>query len=264
VQHPTAVLDEAPHRVGARAVRPQVLGRREALLDAAIEAGQGTHLVGSLSDRAVTHRQQHEYRDAEVDEHPEADAPVEEGEHPEHAGDQQDAADRLGHDLREEVRHRRHVAVDALDQLARCVRAVELVVEPEHVARHPQTQLVGGAPRRDRREAGHDDTDELRRHRDREEDEGQADERRRRRAIGGLVNDRPHHQRPGERQRRTHRQERAEDGPTAGVGPEQGDEGAPARRRCSGHQEIVVPERSFRRTGFGPLATGPVSSWAAS
>ena len=62
----------------------------------------------------------------------------------------------------EEVGHRRDVAVDALDQLARRVRPVELVVEAEHVAGHAQAQLVRGAPRGDRRVAGDDDADRLR------------------------------------------------------------------------------------------------------
>ncbi len=46
---PRAVLDEAPHGVHAGAVGAQVLGRREALLDAAVEAGVGAHLVGRLA-----------------------------------------------------------------------------------------------------------------------------------------------------------------------------------------------------------------------
>ena len=56
--------------------------------------------------------------------------------------DQQRGADGLRDDLAEEVRHRRDVAVDALDQLAGRVAAVELVVEAEHVAGHAQPQLV--------------------------------------------------------------------------------------------------------------------------
>ena len=78
---------------------------------------------------------------------------------------EQHPADGLRDDLAEEVGHRRDVAVDALDQLAGRVAAVELVVEAEHVAGHAQAQLVRRAPRGDRGEADDDDGDDLGRRR---------------------------------------------------------------------------------------------------
>ena len=64
-------------------------------------------------------------------------------------------------------------------------RAVELVVEAEHVAGHPQPQLVRRAPRRDGGVADDDDADRLRRDGDGEEDEGER--RRTSRVLGPSV-----------------------------------------------------------------------------
>ena len=158
----------------------------------------------------------------------------------------------------EEVRHRRDVAVDALDQLARRVGAVELVVEAEDVAGHPQPQLVGGAPRRDRRVAGDDDADHLRRRRRWRGTPGRAPTNvavRRPSVAWSTIA--PHDERAGQRQRRAGAEERAEDGPTPGVGPEQGDQGAPARRRSVGTGASLPPERPFApRLGFARPSAG--------
>ena len=43
-----AVLDESPHRMAAGAVRTQVLGRGQPLLDPAVEPGVRTHLVATI------------------------------------------------------------------------------------------------------------------------------------------------------------------------------------------------------------------------
>ena len=148
---------------------------------------------------------------------------------------EQGAADGLGDDLAEEVGHRRDVAVDALDQLAGRVAAVELVVEAEHVAGDPQAQAVRGAPGRDGREAGDGDGEDLGGDGDGQEQQRQLDELGRRAAVGRRVDDGPHDERAGERQRRADRQEHAEDGPTTSVGPQEGDQGAPTRRRRCRH-----------------------------
>ena len=104
--------------------------------------------------------------------------------------------------------------------------------------------------------AGDDDADRLRRHGDGEEHQGEADERRRARTLGGLVDDRAHDQRAGEGQRRAGGQERAEDGPTTSVGPQQGDEGAPARRRCVGTRGVSRPRgRDSGGSAHDPLTT---------
>ena len=113
----------------------------------------------------------------------------------EHPGDEQDAAGGLRDDLAEEVGDRRDVAVDALDQLAGRVAAMELVVEAEHVAGDAQAQLVRRAPRRDRREPDDDDGDDLRGDGDGEERQGEAHELRGAGALGRLVDDAPHDER---------------------------------------------------------------------
>ena len=183
----------------------------------------------------------------------------------EHAGDEEDAADGLRHDLAEEVGHRRDVAVDALDQLAGRVAAVELVVEAEHVAGDAQAQLVRRAPRRDRGEPGDDDGDDLRGHGDGEERQCQAHELGRAGPLRRLVDDGAHDERAGERQRRADREERAEDGPTTGVGPQEGEQGAPTRRGFNRHRAQSPAAPSIQRVGFAsgalrPLATGSVLS----
>ena len=83
--------------------------------------------------------------------------------------------------------------------------------------------------------------------------EGEAHERRRVGAVGGLVDDPPHDERTGQRQRRADAQERAEGGPTLGVGPQEGDQGAPARRGRFRHGSIVPPRPSGCRVGFDTL-----------
>ena len=265
VQHPRAVLDEAPHGVHAGTVGSQVLGRRQAFLDAAVEAGVGAHLVGGLLHGAVAHPHEHGDGHAQVDGHAQAEAPVEHGQHDQHAGDEEDAPGGTRDDAAEEVGHRCDVAVDALDQLAWRVAAVELVVEPEHVAGDAQAELVRRAPRRHRGEPGDDDGDDLGGHGDGEERQCQPHE------LGGagplrrLVHDGAHDERAGERQCRAAREERAENGPTTGVGPQEGEQGAPARRGFNRHPPSLPPRPRSRRVGFVrrallPLATGSVLS----
>ena len=170
---------------------------------------------------------------------PSAEAPVDHVEDAEHAGDQQDAADGLGDDLAEEVGDRRDVAVDALDQLAGRVPAVELVVEAEHVAGDAQAQLVRRAPGGDGREAGDGDGDDLGGDGDGEEQQGQADELGRRAAVGRRSTIRPHDERAGQRQRRAD----ARSAPRT------------AQRRASGRSRA---SRARPRDG-GVVGTRPVS-----
>ena len=190
-------------------------------------------------------------------------------EHDEHPGDQQDAADGLRDDLTEEVGHRRDVAVDALDQLARRVAAVELVVEAEHVAGHAQAQLVRRAPRGDRRVAGDDDGDDLgrrRRWRGTPGRGGRTSPCRRPSVAWSTIA--PHDERAGQRQRRADAQERAEDGPTASVGPQQGEQGAPARRGRRRHGRSLPPERPSPTRWVSPagragrrVCAGTLGAW---
>ena len=175
--------------------------------------------------------------------------------------DEHRGAGSLGDDLAEEVRHRGDVAVDALDQLAGRVGAVELVVETEHVARHRETKVVGRPPRGDGGEPRDDDRDELCAHGDRQEDQREARDLARSRAVGGGVDDAAHHQRTGDRERRPDRHEHAEADPTPHVGSQQRTEGTPTRtghtglrrHRISLAADVAGTSRVFRR----PCPSGP-------
>ena len=71
------VLDEAPDGVHAGAVGPQVLGRREALLDPAVEPGVGAELVGRLAHGAVAAPHHDDDGGGHVHRHAGPEAPVE-------------------------------------------------------------------------------------------------------------------------------------------------------------------------------------------
>ena len=165
------VLDEPPHRVHPGAVGPQVLGRGEALLDAAVEPRVRAHLVRRLAHRPVPHGDDDRDGAGEVHRHADSEPPVEHGEHDEHPADEHHPAGRLRDDLPEELGHRRDVAVDPLDQLAGRVPPVELVVEAEDMPGDAHAQVVRRAPGGDRRLAGDDDGDDLRDDGDGEEDD---------------------------------------------------------------------------------------------
>ena len=68
----------------------------------------------------------------------------------------------------------------------------------------------------------------------------------------------PHDERPGEGQRRAGRQERAEDGPTTSVGPEQGEQGAPRDGEGTGHQDILSARSGRGLRGF--MLSDPVTT----
>ena len=235
------------------AVGAQVLDGGEALLDAAVEPGVRAHLVGRLAHGAVAHAQDEEDRQAEVDEHPEAEPPVEDGQHAEHARQHDRRPGDLGHDLGQEVGHVGDVAVDALDQLARRVLAVELVVEAEDVAGDVEAQPVGDPPRRHRRRPHDDDVEHLGDDGDDEEQDPEADDDRGRRAVGGLVDDAADDQRAGERAGRRRGDERAEDRPPAGIRPDQRRQGAPARRRCLRHACSLAARAGGSAVGFSAI-----------
>ena len=64
-------------------------------------------------------------------------------------------------------------------------------------------------------------------------------------ALGRPVDDLAHDERAGEHQQRAGRDERAEPDPTTSVGPEQGDQGAPAGGgRCRHRPSLLSPVRS--------------------
>ena len=187
---------------------------------------------------------------AEVDEHPDAEPPVEHDQHAEHARQHDRRPGDLGHDLGQEVGHVGDVAVDALDQLARRVLAVELVVESEHVAGDVEAQPVGDPPRRHRRRAHDDDVEHLGDDGDDEEQDAEADDLAGRRAVRGLVDDAADDQRPGEGTGRRRGDERAEARPPAGIRPDQRRQGAPARRRCLRHAMSLAADAASKRGGF--------------
>ena len=197
--------------------------------------------------------------------HTQSEPPVEHEEHDDDPADEHGGARRLGDDRAEEVRHPGDVTVDALDEFSRRVRAMELVVETQHVARHGQAQVVGGPPGRNRRQPGDDDREDLRGDGNRQEQQRQAGDLRTRRALGGEIDDLAHDERTGDEQGGADRHERAETHPTPGVGPQQRAERAPsdtARRGLRGHRgisplrPIASPHISRRAPRTRPRQTG--------
>ncbi len=136
------------------------------------------------------------------------------------------------------------------------------MVEPEHVAGDAQAELVGRAPPVDRRLTGDGDGDQLRAHGDGEEGGGQAGDLARVGALRGAVDDRPHDHGPGEGQGRPHTEQAPEREPAPAVGPEQGQEGAPARGAAVGHRASLPPDPPGAvgglsvRSPIGPTAAG--------
>ena len=189
----------------------------------------------------------HGHRQQRVDQGAQRQAPVDERQHGDHADDQQHRADRTGNHPTEEVAHRGDVAIDTLDQLAGRVAPMELVVEPQHVPGQVQPDLVRGSPRRDGGEPRHDHRDGLRGEGDDQEDQRQPGDLGGGGAGRGVVDDASDDQRAGERQRRAHAQEHAERAPTRRIGAEQGEQGAPVRRRRRGHVSSL-PQQVSRST----------------
>jgi len=77
----------------------------------------------------------------------------------------------------EEPGERAHVAVDALDQLARRVCFVERHIELEAVRGQVETQGVGGFPGNGLAQIGDAERDRLSRHGDAQEEQRHADQR---------------------------------------------------------------------------------------
>ena len=236
-----AVLDEAPGDVRARTVGSQVLGGDEALLDAAVQPAERSHLVGRFTHRPVATTHDDGERRAEVEHETDRQPPVEHGEHDHHAADRQRRSERLGHHEAEELRHRRDVAVDTLDELTRRVPAVELVVETEHMARHVEPQIVRGRPGGGGRPPGDDHREDLRQQGDEEEHGGETTQLARVGTGRGPVDEPTDDERAGEDEHRRGRHQRTEREPAAAVGPQQGTERAPSRL-----SSFVHPAQSHR------------------
>ena len=178
-----AVLDEAPHRVVLGTVGAQVLDGGKPLLDAAVQPGVGAHLVGRLAHGPVAHAQDEERSTSADRRASRSRAASRDEQHGEHARDHDRRPGDLGNDLGQEVGDVGDVAVDALDQLARRVLAVELVVEAEHVASDVEAQPVGDPPRRHRRRAHDDDVEDLSDDGDDEEQDAEVNDLAGRRTI---------------------------------------------------------------------------------
>ena len=226
-QRHRAVLDESPGDVRGGTVRAEILRGDETLLDPAVQPTERAHLVGRLAHGPMPATDHDGERGAEVDHEPDRESPVEHGEHDDHAGDHECGAERLGHDETQELRHRRDVAVDALDQFARRVPPMELVVEPEHVAGHVESKLVGGRPRGGRRPPGDEHGQHLSQSAITRKSAG---ERAQFVAVGAgrrPIDEATDDERTGEHQHRRGGHEQAECGPSGAVGPEERAEGAP-------------------------------------
>ncbi len=240
----------------AGAVGTQVLGRRQAFLDAAVEPAESAHLVGGFRHGAMARANDHHHRRPDIHGHPEAETPVDHRQHDDDAADEHRRAERLGHHATEEVRDGGDVTVDTLDQLARRVGAMELVVEAEDVTGHRESEFVGRPPGRDRREPDDDDGEHLGHDRDGEIEQRELCDLGARGAVGRLVDDPPDDERTGDEQAGTDGDEHAEADPPPCVGPEQRAERAPtsAARRGPGCHRDIVPHRSLRRAPDFPGA----------
>ena len=155
---------------------------------------------------------------ADVRQHPQPEAPVDDGQHADHAPDQQHRTCHLGQDASQQFGDRRDVAVDPLDELTRRVRAMELVVEVEHMTGDADAQRIGRAPRRDGGAARHEHGHDLADHDDREEEHRETAELSDARAVGRDIDDASHDERTRERERRTATDHEPERDPTADVG----------------------------------------------
>jgi mycofactocin precursor len=121
-----------------------------------------------------------------------------------------------------------------------------------------QPQVVRRAPGGDRRLAGDDDSDDLRDDGDGEEDDREMNQFGGVGAFGRPVDDLTYDERAGEHQQRARRDERTESDPTTGVGPEEGDQGAPAgggRRRHGPSLLSPVRSRIMDSDTASPVAT---------
>ena len=244
------LLHEPPHRVAACAVRADVLRGVESLLDAAVEPSERAQFVRRLGDGPLAEQEHQPERDGDVDEHAETDAPVEHADDDDHAEDQQHRTECLRHDARQEVRHRGHVTVDALDQLPRRVSAMELVIETEDVTGHVDAQLIGRPPGADRGRAHHDDLHHLTDDHDREEAECERSQLGGVGPFGRAIHDPPDHERPRQEEQRADADDQRERGPSARMGAQQTHESARILRR--GRRHIPHRPRSITRwaTGF--------------
>ena len=257
-----AVLDETPGDVCARAVRPQVLGRDETLLDAAVQPAERAHLVGRLAHGPMAPAHDDGERRAEVD----------------HESDRRAAsrARRARSTMPPIVSaapsalgttRPRNSDTDVTSPSTRWISspgrvpAVELVVEAEHVARHVEPQVVRGRPGGGGRPPRHDHGEDLRHEGDDQVEPGEAAELAGVGTSGRTVDEPADDERTGEDEYRRCRHQQTEREPTGAVRPQQGAERAPSRLSTVGHALSLTGRDCRRRRRFDIAATG-IIAWA--
>ena len=142
----------------------------------------------------------HADRRGDVDQRADGQPPVDDDQNTDHPDHREQGAGGTRDDPAHEVRHRRHVSVDPLDQFAWCVLAMKRMAEAENVSGQPDPDLVGRVPGRDRGHPGHGHVDQLSGDRDDEEKHRQADQLAAGGTGRGLVDDGPHDQRSSQDQ----------------------------------------------------------------
>ena len=170
------VLVELTEGVGVRAARFEVGQPAQPLLEEAAErAGGNPGKAGPPSDEAACPGHHDEGHGGEGG-HQRADAPVDGQEHRHDAEQEHRVAEHVHDEPGEEPGDGRHVAVDALDQLARVVGGVERVVEVEDSPGQVDPEGIGGAPAEVDRHVRLGDRRHLRGERDRREHRREAQE----------------------------------------------------------------------------------------
>ena len=137
---------EPSQGIGACAVGPQVLGRVEPFLDAAVQGGAGAHLLHRFGNGLIATADEADGNHSHVDHEGHPEPPRHNRHHHHDAHDEQQGADHLDHHEGEEVRHGGHIAVYPFDQLAGRAGAVEFVIEAQHVGSQSHPEVIGGVP----------------------------------------------------------------------------------------------------------------------
>jgi hypothetical protein len=138
---------EPGHDVRLRAAGADVLGPGEALAEEAVHLRRHLAHTAPVPHGDVAQRSCHEEdREHGEDRQREAGAQILARDDDKHADKQEEVAEDVHREAREERGERGHVAVDALDQLASRPRLVEGKVELEAVEREIRAQRVRRGP----------------------------------------------------------------------------------------------------------------------
>ena len=174
LEHVRLQVEQAAQRVGHRAQGAHVLGAAELLFDEAEQPGGGFTARFLVGHGDVTHGVEGDERDEGKagESQPGGQVLTEQGN--QDAEQEQQVAEQGDDELREEVCHLCHVAVDALDQLAGGVLIMEAEVEVQAVPGKVQAQGVGGVPGDRLADIRHRDGDDLLQDGDADEQQGGA------------------------------------------------------------------------------------------